>query len=214
MPETLLNLGCGLTAPDGWINVDRSPNQYLDRVRPLKRALHRAGLLQDAHMTPWPQNVRRMDIRKRLPFEAGTVDGIYSSHTLEHLYLSEAREVLEECGRVLRTGAVLRLALPDASEFARDLVTGLDSGEEGAGWEFNRMIGGHPTVKPTLKRRLMKSLASPPHRWQPTPDLVDDLLVEAGFSNIQARKFLEGDLPDLESVEHREQSLFVEAVHL
>lgn len=211
VPQTLLNLGCGLAAPEGWINIDRSPNLYLDRVRPLKRTLHRAGLLQDAHMAPWPDNIRRVDIRKRLPFETGSVDGVYSSHTLEHLYLDEAQRVLGECRRVLRTGGVLRLALPDASEFARELVTGLERGEDGAGREFNRMIGGHPTSRPTPKRRVMKLLASPPHRWQPTPDLVHDLLIEAGFGTVQPRNFQDGELPDLKSVEHRERSLFVEA---
>jgi len=53
----LLNLGWGIHAPDGWVNIDRSPNLLLDRLRFAKPILHKAGVLSDAHMVSWPRNI-------------------------------------------------------------------------------------------------------------------------------------------------------------
>lgn len=204
---TLLNLGSGTVAPSSWINIDRSPNVILDRFRPLKRLLFRLGLLSPVHMVEWPKNVTRLDITKKLPFPDQSVDGIYSSHTLEHLYLDDARTVLRECRRVLKQNAVLRLALPDAEGFARDLVDASNAGDPDAGWNFNKALCCVDERRPTLKRRLLSSLSSPPHRWQPTGGLVMNLLAEAGFTEITIRSYLQGDLPGLAQVEHREESL-------
>jgi len=50
----------------------------------------------------------------RLPmFQDGTVDLIYSSHSLEYFDRAEAATVLEEWRRVLRPGGTLRVAVPD-----------------------------------------------------------------------------------------------------
>src|SRR5687767_10047258 len=85
MPDRL-NLGCGLNSIDGWENLDRSPGLILDRAYPLKRLLHRAGLLTSEHMTRWPRNIRIHDVVKGLPYADASVSAIYSSHMLEHLY--------------------------------------------------------------------------------------------------------------------------------
>jgi SAM-dependent methyltransferase len=210
---TLLNLGCGPTAPHGWINIDRSPNVLLDRVRPLKWALFWAGVLSESQMAPWPRNIRRINIKKGLPFANGTVDGIYSSHTLEHLYLNDARNVLIECARVLRRGAVLRLALPNAAEMAKDLVLALEEGSKDAGIRYNEALAVFPTTAPSLTGKLLAPFSGPPHRWQPTEDLVHRLLCEAGFPIVVWHDYRAGDLPGLADVEYREESLFVEARH-
>lgn len=211
MAEIKVNLGCGLNAVDGWHNFDRSPNLMLVRVPMLRRSLRRLGLLSDAHMAAWPRNVRRHDIRRPLPFGDRTVDAIYTSHTLEHLYLDEARLVLRECERVLRAGGVIRLAMPDAEQLARDLLDGVAVGGGDPGEAFNRNLNAHPLARPTMKHRVVALFASGPHRWQPTLSLLSALLAEAGFAEVRQCAFREGRSPDLASVEHREQSVFVEA---
>jgi hypothetical protein len=50
------------------------------------------------------------------------------------------------------------------------------------------------------------------HRWQPTRGLVIAMLEEAGFSQIKERTFRQGDLPEVEIVELREDSWFVEGL--
>lgn len=209
-PAPRLNLGSGPWTAPGWISIDRSPNIVLDRCRPLKLALRRVGLLQEAHLTPWPHTVVRRDIRRPLPFPAGSVDAVYSSHALEHVYLSEAETILRECHRVLRPGGHLRVALPDSEALATELINA--DGRTDAGRIFNRRLCSHPEQPPRMRERLRRVVGSPPHRWQPTESLVRDLLGSAGFSDVTRQAYRCGQLPDLDTVEHRPESLFVEAV--
>lgn len=39
-------------------------------------------------------------------------DGIFSEHVLEHFYIDDARRLLLECKRVLKSGGTLRIAVP------------------------------------------------------------------------------------------------------
>ena len=49
-----------------------------------------------------------------LPFADDTFTFAFSEHFFEHLFLDEACELLKECFRVLRSGACLRVVVPDA----------------------------------------------------------------------------------------------------
>lgn len=204
-----LNLGCGLQAPAGWANLDRSPNLLLDRVHPLKRVLRGLGILSEAHMASWPRNIVLHDLRKPLPYEDGSAEAVYSSHTLEHLYLDEAAAVLRDVQRVLRPDGVVRLALPDAEAMAREFLAASDDAE--AARRFTWELNAGPLEAPSRRARAMAPLASGFHRWQPTWSLVRSMLEEAGFADVRRCGFLQGDCPDLASVEHRDGSLFVEA---
>jgi SAM-dependent methyltransferase len=199
-----VNLGCGLNAPDGWVNIDRSPSIALTRlhIKPVLRRLGFAG----PHLAEWPSNIRRHDMTKGLPFADGSVQAIYSSHALEHVYLNEAQAVLRECFRVLRPDAIVRLALPDSEAMVRALLDG------GGGLRFNEDLAMHPLARPRLRAQLLRAVGAGIHRWQPTRDLVVDLLSQAGFEQIKEHGFCEGSLPDIQAVEHRDGSLFIEAV--
>lgn len=48
-----------------------------------------------------------------LPFSDKTVDAIYSSHTLEHIFPDKLDFVLSECYRVLKPNAPIRIVVPD-----------------------------------------------------------------------------------------------------
>lgn len=211
MTNLRLNLGCGLQAPDGWVNIDRSLNLMLDRMPVVKKALRAARVLQPAHMVSWPRNIKMMNVLKSFPYQAGQVEAIYSSHMLEHLYYDQALFVLRECRRVIQPGGVLRLALPDGREFARMLIDSApDDGD--AGYTFSDNLHMGPLQAPTRRQRLVARFASGPHRWQPTPALITRMLRDSGFTDVRECTFLDGKLPDLASVEHREKGLFVEAL--
>ncbi len=129
----LLHLGCGQMAPPEWVNVDGSWNARLGRSKLARRTLRGVGLLpKDAAATTWPENIIVRDLRKPLPFGAGSFDGAYSSHTVEHLYRSEAVAMLKEVFRVLRPGGVCRTVVPDLRALV-DLYTEQTSGVDGAG---------------------------------------------------------------------------------
>jgi SAM-dependent methyltransferase len=206
-----LNLGSGPRAIPGWINIDRSPNVLLDRFPRLKRAMYQGGMLSSGHMQTWDRSILRADICE-LPYPDQSVDAIYTSHTLEHLYLDEVRRVLSEAARVLRVGGILRIALPDAEQIARRFIRDSEAGDPRAGWTYNDALLAHPFAAPKGSLgRLRGLLAGHVHRWQPTPGMVEELMRDAGFSDIVRCEYQSGSLPDLVAIENRPESFFLEA---
>ena len=114
-PAIYMQYGCGLSAPDGWINFDASPTLRLQRL-PLLGKLLTTGAVR------FPQNVRYGDIAKGLPIPTGSCQGVYSSHVLEHLPLEDAKAALRETFRCLAPGGFFRLVLPDLELFAREYL--------------------------------------------------------------------------------------------
>ena len=59
------------------------------------------------------------DLTNPLPFENGAIDGIYCEHCIEHFSRDDAAEILREFRRILKTGASLRIVVPDAELYIR-----------------------------------------------------------------------------------------------
>lgn len=102
-----IQFGCGLCAPENWVNYDSSPTLRLQRV-PLLGALVPSG-----PYGRFPANVLYGDIVVGLPLNDGAAGLLYCSHVLEHLSLEDLRRALRNCRKVLRPGGVFRLVLPD-----------------------------------------------------------------------------------------------------
>lgn len=81
-----LHLGCGPKFLDGFVNVDANP-------------LHKLDL--------W------LDVRRGLPFRNSSVESIYSTHMIEHLFPDELERLFLECFRVLKPGGGIRLIVPN-----------------------------------------------------------------------------------------------------
>lgn len=95
----MINIGCGRIYHSDWINLDIASDN---------------------------PSVLKVDITKGLPFTSSSVTACYSSHVLEHMDRSSARFMLDECFRVLMSGGILRLAVPDLEVIAREYLTILD----------------------------------------------------------------------------------------
>lgn len=65
------------------------------------------GSISDMHMVP-----------------SGSVDAIYSSHTIEHLFPDDLKKALEECLRVLKPDGILVVACPDLQSAAVEIAKG------------------------------------------------------------------------------------------
>lgn len=59
-----------------------------------------------------------------LPFEKSTVDAIYTSHTLEHIFPDRLPFVLSECFRVLKPGCRIRVVVPDIDKAITAYING------------------------------------------------------------------------------------------
>ncbi len=98
--DLLLHLGCGNALLPGWINLDCYPPTALPGV----------GILT-------------LDLRRGLPLKTATVAALFSEHFLEHLPLETVRTViLPEVRRVLKTGGVIRIGIPDGEYFVDQYV--------------------------------------------------------------------------------------------
>ncbi|MBZ9572237.1 methyltransferase domain-containing protein [Patescibacteria group bacterium] len=53
-----------------------------------------------------------LDLTLGLPFSDNSIEGIYTSHTLEHFKIKQLGRLLTECYRVLKPGGCLRIVVP------------------------------------------------------------------------------------------------------
>jgi SAM-dependent methyltransferase len=109
--KSFLNLGCGTRLDAGWTNVD---------------------------FVACAPGVAAHDLRRGVPFPDETFEVVYHSHVLEHFPRTAARAFLRECRRVLKTGGVLRIVVPDLEEIARTYLDALERAAAGdARWADN-----------------------------------------------------------------------------
>jgi len=102
MREIHANIACGPRPLQGFLNLD----------------LHRLA----ADVIPW-------DCRWDLPFADGSVAGLRAEHFLEHLEVREELPAfLKACWRVLKSGGVLRIIVPDAERYLQAYCRGDLSG--------------------------------------------------------------------------------------
>jgi SAM-dependent methyltransferase len=104
VPGTYLHMGCGPQVLDGFLNIDKY------------------------HQDPRVVNWDMYDVQ--MPAES--VDGIYSSHSLEHLPYRHAKLAIRNWYKLLRKGGVLYLAIPDLEIIMQYLLS--DEIDEGLKW--------------------------------------------------------------------------------
>ena len=96
--ENYLNLGCGGNYVDGYINAD-----FFYRFKFWKK---------DILKREW-----QLDLRYPLVCEDEVFEGIFTEHTLEHLYPSQVKLLLSELYRVLKKGSYIRITVPDIEKY-------------------------------------------------------------------------------------------------
>lgn len=207
-----LHLGCGLIAPEGWLNVDGSLNVSLSKRRWLRSGLVALRLLpRSMASVEYPRNVRRLDITKPLPFPDGSFDAIFSSHTLEHLYLSQTKSLLRECLRVLRPGGIARHVVPDLGAICDEYA-----GHNHIDWNRSDQVPACRADRMNL-RLLMRepapggrSFASRvngflfdfhSHKWMFDGESLAYHMGEAGFVDCRRRDYLDSDISGIGEVE-------------
>jgi predicted SAM-dependent methyltransferase len=102
--RSYLNLGCGNRFHPDWINVDFAAADH---------------------------TVLSHDLRKGVPFPDAHFDVVYHSHLLEHFSRPFALSFLGETHRVLKSGGITRIAVPDLERTAKGYLTALEEAARG-----------------------------------------------------------------------------------
>jgi SAM-dependent methyltransferase len=195
-----LQLGSFDHAPDGWLNTDITPHLLVARVPGLALLLHGAGALSDeryaSHRSGAFRAVRYLNLARPFRFPDNTFEAVLATHVLEHLHPDVAERCLREAHRVLQPGGILRVAVPD----------------------LDRMVADYDPADPDnflwgiYQGRGARAKRSARHWWHYNAGSLAALLRRIGFREVDRREFREGRLPDVERVDTRPGSLFVEAV--
>jgi predicted SAM-dependent methyltransferase len=193
--ELKLNIGCGTSGIEGWVNIDNSPSILLSRL-PLGKRIFK---------TPdWPRDVRRADVRKRIPFGDASVACIYSSHTFEHFSYEESLAVARECFRVLQPGGILRIVVPDLGIMVRDYLG-----------DTSDPMASHRFVSRLLLTANIRDLvhAGAHHKQMFDGRSLIHMLQEAGFATPELSTFGSSRIDEIAEIElesRRCESLYVE----
>jgi SAM-dependent methyltransferase len=209
-----VNIGCGTTPTEGWLNLDNSLTVRLARRPVLLSGLQAAGLLSRQSLglavAARQENIRYADAVRRIPCPDGSAEAVYSAHMIEHLDRGEARRFLGEARRVLAPGGVLRLAVPDLWLLVHDYLSTRDADDF-----VLRTYLAWP--RPAgLAARARAAVAGPRHHlWMYDGPSLIRLLCRTGFADVAVAPPGETRITDpgsLDLKERLDESIYVEAV--
>ena len=114
---TRINVGCGMTPTEGWMNLDNSPSLRLSKFPFVAEVLHRLGLLDNNQFDYVgycrSNRIKFADGTRRIPVADGGADVVYASHVIDLLDRVEVKQFLAEARRALRPGGTRRIVVPD-----------------------------------------------------------------------------------------------------
>ncbi|HLK28192.1 MAG TPA: methyltransferase domain-containing protein [Puia sp.] len=180
MKSLYVQYGCGLSAPEQWVNFDASPTLRVQKTPLL------GTILKKRLNTIFPSNVRYGDIIKGLPVDENSCDGIYCSHTLEHLALADLRAALKNTYKLLKPSGIFRCVVPDLEFSAREYVKALDKGDNQGSMEFMRTTLLGIEERPRGAKGFFTSfMGNSHHLWMWDKFSLANELSQAGFRNIR-----------------------------
>lgn len=173
--------GCGLSAPEGWVNFDASPTLRLQKTPVL-------GMLVKRRLKAvFPDLVRYGDITKGLPgIRDNSCDAVYCSHVLEHLSLEDFHKALDNTYRMLKPGGIFRLVMPDLEKCVEFYTQALAKGERDASVRFmeNTILGTEQRPR-GLKAIAETVFGNARHLWMWDHQGVIEELEKTGFSSVR-----------------------------
>jgi predicted SAM-dependent methyltransferase len=166
-----LNLGCGggPNLPPGFINVDYNWTPAVDVC--------------------W-------NIETRLPFEAGSISGIFIEHCLEHFPIETVKNILIDCRRMMRPGAIIRIIVPDAGLYLETYVARI-RGDDTRRFPYEGPASSWRPIAHVNRVFYEWRESQRGHRIMFDEDLLCDTLKDCGFRHVARKSFRDGDDPVL-----------------
>lgn len=205
--KNYVQYGCGLSAPEEWKNFDVSPTLRIQKTPIIGQ------MIKNRLNVVFPDNVLYGDIIKGLPIKDNSCDGVYCSHTLEHLSLNDFRTALKNTYRILKSGGIFRCVVPDLEWAAKKYIQDLDNGDKSASIQFihNTLLG--IKERPRNFKGFMSSLwGNSHHLWMWDHESLSVELKKIGFKEIRRCTFNDCEDDMFNLVEDRER--FMNAVAL
>jgi SAM-dependent methyltransferase len=194
MVHEYVQYGCGLCAPETWLNFDCSPTLRFER-------LPFVGRLYTKNAERFPDNVRYGDIVNGLPIPEASCRAVYCSHVLEHLALDEFHLALQHTFQYLKPGGVFRFVLPDLETLARSYLA--DSRSSAASCFMESACLGKKRRIRGLRGFLIEWLGSSAHLWMWDEKAMTEQLRQHGFRDIRRAAIVDADDRRFEAVEDR-----------
>ena len=193
--------GAGYSVADGWVSFDASPTLRIQRLPLIGSSLAKLSGNANAFL----RGIVFGDVLQGLPVAAGSVDGLYASHVLEHLSLEDMRQALRESLRVLRAGGTFRLIVPDLLHRARHYVESAEANAMAAPEFMRSTMLGHERRVTSLLGRLRAMFGNSEHLWMwDFPSMRHELEV-AGFIDIRRAAFGDSQDPMFSRVEEADR---------
>ncbi len=179
--------GCGLCAPQEWKNFDISPTLRVQKMPVIGK------LFKKSLNVIFPENVHYGDIVQGLPVKDNSADGVYCSHTLEHLSLMDLKKALANTLKILKPGGVFRSVVPDLEYYSRRYIAALDKGDKMANYNFigspGEVLFGVEERQRGIKGLVKTMMGNSHHLWMWDYTSLADEFEKAGFKNIRRCKF-------------------------
>ena len=164
-----LNLGCGITLLEGFINVDK----FIDYKELLKGSKSQNGLYQRAEVQPNAKFVKG-DVLD-LPFKDNYADYIESMDMIEHISIRDQPQMFREFFRVLKPKGEIRLLTSDFNNLAQIWLSEIKDKPLNTQNYINiaEVIYGNQVGEGEV------------HRCPYTPEFISYLLAQAGFTDVR-----------------------------
>jgi len=188
-----LNLGCGPgpVLAKSYVYIDASRKLLIAKIPMLAKLIRRYSKSEMF----WDKSVKYKNILSlRLP--PNSIEFIYSSHLLEHIYFSQSKHLLRNLFEALNVGGRIRLALPDYDAFISNYILTAKTNPVLAIQELEDSLLSQPLEKPKVLKKLWNQITG------------ESMLLEAGFRNIIKCKFRESALAEIHLLENREIMTF------
>ena len=159
-----LHLACGNNVLEGWANIDFRDNKQV---------------------VGW-------DLTHDLPVHTETIALIFCEHFIEHITRKQAKSLLNECYRCLRTGGIIRLSTPSLKKIVGEYLS-------------RRLSEWHDVgfVPATPCQMVNDGLRLWGHQFVYDEEELKLLLEETGFQDIALVEWRESTIPELRNLECR-----------
>ena len=200
IPSDKLHLGAYDIVHPGWINTDVTFQLRIARVPGLAELLFRLGRMSPEnhrrHRAGMFKQIQYLNVTRRFPYPDNSFRYVFSAHMLEHLYPDEAEFCLREVRRVLRPDGLVRIVIPDLDQ----IVASYDPRNPEA------------TLESIFQGNRRSTHERARHWWHYNETSLRALLQRIGYGQIERCAYRQGRCADVERIDNRPESLFMEAV--